>query len=83
MKTLNLYEFAAKKDTFHPVLKGIHYHNGFSEVSDSHILAVVKSDYDPSLEGEMIEKDGTEIVLGRYPNCDAVRPKRERTAGEC
>lgn len=71
----NIFDFCAQ-DQLRPVMNGIYHEGGFKIASDSHVLLQLKEDYDESLEGKVIGKDGKEIE-GRYPKYKQVIPNED------
>lgn len=68
----NLYDFCAK-DPLRPVMEGIYHDKGFKVASDSKLLMMLKEEYDESLEGKIIDRNGNEVE-GRYPRYEKVMP---------
>lgn len=66
-------------DAIRPVMCHVYHDNGFKVASDSHILVAVKEDYDPSLEGRLMLKNGTLAPENeyRYPRWRDVIPNTE------
>lgn len=72
----NIYDWVSD-DALRPVLGGIFHDNGFEVASDGHVLVCLKSDYEPELEGRIIDKFG-ESVCGSYPNYMSIKPKNNK-----
>ena len=68
-KKVNLFKYTASKKSSHPVLRGVHYANGYAYASDGHILFKEKADYPKEWEGTTRDKDGN-LVDGEYPDAD-------------
>lgn len=49
--------------TRYPSLKGILYDSGALVASDTFVIVVVQAEYDPKLEGKIIDRSGEEIQL--------------------
>ena len=66
-------------DAIRPAMCHVYHDNGFKVASDSHILVAVKEDYDPSLEGRLMLKNGTLAPENeyRYPKWRDVIPNTE------
>jgi hypothetical protein len=69
----SLYDFVDKTAAY-KALSGIYYDNGNQVATDSHHIIVLKEEYDPELEGKIIDKNGEEVEA-RFPNYNAVLPK--------
>lgn len=69
---VDLYSLASN-DKLRPALQGVFHQEGNRIVSDSVILAVIKSEYPSELEGKIIAKDGS-VIEERYPNYKSVIP---------
>jgi hypothetical protein len=63
----NLWDYAMK-DTLNNVLGCIFYDNGYKVATNGFILAVLKEEYDSTLDGRLMKKDGTFYTDGKYPN---------------
>ena len=76
----NIYDWVSD-DAFRPVMNCVFHDNGYDVASDGHILVCLKSDYEPELEGKIIDKFG-ESIDGRYPNYMSVKPKNNKNEVE-
>ena len=70
----NVFNYCAKKDFLHPALSGVFHEKGQRVATDSHQIAVIKSDYPTEYEGKIIDKEGKEIE-SKFPNYGVVLPK--------
>lgn len=63
-------------DDLRPVMCRVFHDSGFKVASDGHILVAAKEDYDPSLEGRLMLKNGTLAPENayRYPKWRDVIP---------
>jgi hypothetical protein len=66
-------------DNLRPAMCHVYHDSGFKVASDGHILIAVKEDYDPSLEGRLMLKNGTLASENeyRYPKWRNVIPNTE------
>jgi hypothetical protein len=66
-------------DTIRPAMCHVYHDKGFKVASDGHILIAVKEDYDQSLEGRLMLKNGTLAPENeyRYPKWRDVIPNTE------
>lgn len=66
-------------DALRPAMCHVYHDSGFKVASDGHILIAVKEDYDPSLEGRLMLKNGTLASENeyRYPRWRDVIPNTE------
>lgn len=73
----DIFKFTSKDD-LRPIMTGVFHDKGNKVASDSHILAVIKEDYDESLEGQVVMKDGslyktaTQSFGSKYPNYQSI-----------
>lgn len=74
----DIFKFTCKDD-LRPIMQGVFHDKGNKVASDSHILAVIKEEYDESLEGQVVMKDGslykypdTQTFGCRYPNYQSI-----------
>ena len=70
----NIFNHCRKKDFLRPSLNGVFHDKGQRVATDSHQIAVIKSDYPTEYEGKIIDKEGKEIEA-RFPNYEAVFPE--------
>ena len=68
-KKVNLFKYTASKIISHPVLRGVHYANGYAYASDGYILFKEKADYPKEWEGTTRDKDGN-LIDGKYPDTE-------------
>ena len=68
-KKVDLFKYTASKTISIPVLRGVHYANGYAYASDGYILFKEKADYPKEWEGTTRDKDGN-LVDGEYPDAD-------------
>ena len=68
-KKVNLFKYTASKIISHPVLRGVHYANGYAYASDAYIIFKEKADYPKEWEGTTRDKDGN-LVDGEYPDAE-------------
>lgn len=68
-KEVNLFKYTASKIISHPVLRGVHYANGYAYASDGYILFKEKADYPKEWEGTTRDKDGN-LIDGKYPDTE-------------
>ena len=66
-KKVNLFKYTASKKISIPVLRGVHYANGYAYASDGYILFKEKADYPKEWEGTTRDKDGN-LIDGKYPD---------------
>ena len=68
-------------DDLRPQMCHVYHDSGFKVASDGHILVAVKEDYDPSLEGRLMLKNGTLAPENeyRYPKWRDVIPNPQLT----
>lgn len=66
-------------DDLRPGLRHVCHDGGFKVASNGHVLVAVKEDYDPSLEGRLMLKNGTLAPENeyRYPKWREVIPNTE------
>lgn len=66
-------------DPIRPAMCHVYHDKGFKVASDGHILIAIKEDYDPSLEGRLMLKNGTLAPENeyRYPRWRDVIPNTE------
>ena len=70
----NIYKYVTKED-LRPSLRGVFHENGFKIASDGHILIALKEDYDPYLEGKIMNKDGSFCdEIYKFPNWKLIIP---------
>ena len=74
----NIWDYVSD-DAIRPAMCYVYHDNGFKVASDNHILVAVKEDYDPSLEGRLMLKNGTLAPENeyRYPRWRDVIPNTE------
>ena len=68
-KKVNLFKYTASKIISHPMLRGVHYANGYAYASDAYIIFKEKADYPKEWEGTTRDKDGN-LVDGEYPDAE-------------
>ena len=68
-KKVDPFKYTASKIISHPVLRGVHYANGYAYASDEYILFKEKADYPKEWEGTTRDKDGN-LVDGKYPDAE-------------
>lgn len=68
----SMLDFADK--TGRRLYEGVFYDNGSQVATDGRQIMVFKEEYDPELEGKIIDKNGEEIE-GNFPKYMAVLPK--------
>ena len=68
-KKVNLFKYTASKKISIPVLRGVHYANGYAYASDGYILFKEKADYPKEWEGTTRDKDGN-LIDGKYPDTE-------------
>ena len=68
-KKVNLFKYTASKKISIPVLRGVHYANGYAYASDGYILFKEKADYPKEWEGTTRDKDGN-LIDGKYPDAE-------------
>lgn len=72
MAKINYYDFVST-DERRFFLMGIYHKDGLKVMTDARILLAVKENYDPSLEGVILDKNMSKID-GQYPNWSKVVP---------
>lgn len=61
-KAFSMHE-AVSTDPYRPMLTGVHHSPaGEAVASDTHILVVSKDDFNPDLEGKLVDKNGNEVT---------------------
>ena len=68
-KKVNLFKYTASEKISIPVLRGVHYANGYAYASDGYILFKEKADYPKEWEGTTRDKDGN-MIDGKYPDTE-------------
>ena len=68
-KKVNLFKYTASEKISIPVLRGVHYANGYAYASDGYILFKEKADYPKEWEGTTRDKDGN-LIDGKYPDTE-------------
>ena len=68
-KKVNLFKYTVSEKNSHPVLRGVHYANGYAYASDGYILFKEKADYPKEWEGTARDKDGN-LIDGKYPDTE-------------
>ncbi len=68
----NPYEYVSKND-WQSAVTGVLYESGQMVATDAHMIIAYKADYNPDLEGKIIDKNGA-IIDARYPNWKVVIP---------
>ena len=68
-KKVDLFKYTASKTISIPVLRGVHYANGYAYASDGYILFKEKADYPKEWEGTTRDKDGN-LIDGKYPDTE-------------
>ena len=68
-KKVNLFKYTVSEKNSHPVLRGVHYANGYAYASDGYILFKEKADYPKEWEGTTRDKDGN-LIDGKYPDTE-------------
>lgn len=63
---INLFDFVCKDDIHFESFKGIFHHKGVCVATNTQILIAVRADYDKSLEGKSIDKDGKELTFSDH-----------------
>lgn len=68
---LDLYSFASKDKLRLEAMMGIYHKNGYKYSTDAYALIRVKAEYNESLEGKILFKDGTikELHVPDYNRC--------------
>ena len=67
-------------DDLRPAMCRVFHDSGFKVASDSHILIVLKEEYDSELEGKLLQKNGTiETQYTNYPKWRDVIPNPQLT----
>lgn len=74
----DFYSFASK-DKLRPAMMGIYHKDGYRYSTDAHALIRVKAEYNETLEGKILFKDGTikELHVPNYNNVIPDITKRE------
>ena len=68
-KKVNRFKYTASKKISYPVLRGVHYANGYAYVSDGYIPFKEKADYPKEWEGTTRDKDSN-LIDGKYPDTE-------------
>ena len=69
---MDLYKFCTpRKHLGRENLKGVYYKDGYAVATDGYVLVKLKTEYDESLEGKIIGKDGN-VIKERYVNYDHI-----------
>ena len=68
-KKVNLFKYTVSEKNSIPVLRGVHYANGYAYASDGYILFKEKADYPKEWEGTTRDKDGN-LIDGKYPDTE-------------
>ena len=68
-KKVNLFKYTVSEKISIPVLRGVHYANGYAYASDGYILFKEKADYPKEWEGTTRDKDGN-LIDGKYPDTE-------------
>ena len=68
-KKVNRFKYTASEKISIPVLRGVHYANGYAYASDGYILFKEKADYPKEWEGTTRDKDGN-LIDGKYPDTE-------------
>ena len=68
-KKVNLFKYTVSEKNSYPVLRGVHYANGYAYASDGYILFKEKADYPKEWEGTTRDKDGN-LIDGKYPDTE-------------
>ena len=68
-KKVNLFKYTVSEKNSYPVLRGVHYANGYAYASDGYILFKEKADYPKEWEGTTRDKDGN-MIDGKYPDTE-------------
>ena len=68
-KKVNLFKYTASEKISIPVLRGVHYANGYAYASDGYILFKEKADYPKEWEGTTRDKNGN-LIDGKYPDTE-------------
>ena len=68
-KKVNLFKYTVSEKNSIPVLRGVHYANGYAYASDGYILFKEKTDYPKEWEGTTRDKDGN-LIDGKYPDTE-------------
>lgn len=76
MKTkINFFNYTLK-DAKRPVFGTVYHECGYKIATDKRIMLYIKEDYPEEYEKKMLQKNGTFLSEGRYPNYISVIPKR-------
>lgn len=75
----NIWKYVSN-DSGRPQFCGVHHEGGWRVASNAHILVALKEEYDGSLEGRTIGRDGKAIDTGKYPNWQSIFPTVEPDA---
>ena len=68
-KKVNLFKYTVSEKNSIPVLRGVHYANGYAYASDGYILFKEKADYPKEWEGTTRDKNGN-LIDGKYPDTE-------------
>ena len=68
-KKVNRFKYTVSEKNSIPVLRGVHYANGYAYASDGYILFKEKADYPKEWEGTTRDKDGN-LIDGKYPDAE-------------